>query len=88
VLAFDDLLAAHKIDRAMFCGRHEPGARVVGNAGLRPLFQCGDQRILGKFLGNTNVAYNPRQTGDEPGRFDSPDRVNHAMGIGSLHRTD
>src|SRR4051794_19493085 len=69
----------------MLRGGHEPGARVVRNARLRPLLERGDESILGKILGKTDVAHDPRQTGDEPGRLDPPDRVDRAMGIGSRH---
>ena len=73
------------IDGAMFRGGHEPGARVVRDARLRPLLERGDQSVLRELLGQADVAHDPRQTGDEPGRLDPPDRVDRAMGVGSRH---
>ena len=85
VLALEPLVSPQEIDGAMLRGGHEPGARVVRDARLRPLLERGDQRILRQVLGQTDVAHDPRQTGDEPGRLDPPDRVDGAMGVGSRH---
>jgi hypothetical protein len=49
---------------------------------VRPLLERGDQRILREFLGKTNIAHDPRETGDEPGGLDPPDRIDGAMSIG------
>ena len=48
-----------------------------------PLFHGNDQ--LSAFLGQTDIAHEPRETGDEPRGLDPPDRVDRAMGIGSRH---
>jgi len=37
------------------------------HAQLRPLLERGDEGILCELFGNTDVANDPRQTGDEPG---------------------
>ena len=70
----------------MFRRGHQPGARVAGNARLRPLLERRDQRILCEVFRDPDVANDAREAGDEPGRLDSPDRVDGAMGIGSRHR--
>src|SRR5207253_10224423 len=83
MLALDQLVAAQTIDRSMLRGGHEPGARIVRDARLRPPLERGEERVLREILGNTDVAHHPRETGDEPGRLDPPDRVDRAMRIGS-----
>ena len=85
VLALEQLVPAQQVDRAMLRGGHEPGARVVRDARLRPLLERGDERVLRELLGQADVAHDPREAGDEPGRLDPPDRVDRAMGIGSRH---
>ena len=67
VLALDELVPAPEIDRTMLRGGHEPCARVVRDARLRPLLERGNERILRELLGPTDVADDPRETGDEPG---------------------
>ena len=79
------LFRRNVIDGAMLRGGHEPGARVVRDARLRPLLERGDEGVLREFLGKTDVAHDPRETGDEPGRLDPPDCVDRAMCIGSRH---
>ena len=79
------LLRRKQVDRAMLRGGHEPGARVVRDARLRPLLERGDERVLRELLGEADVAHDPRETGDEPRRLDPPDRVDRAMRVGSRH---
>ncbi len=79
------VLRRSTVDRAMLRGGHEPGARVVRDARLRPLLERGDERVLREILGQADVAHDPRETGDEPGRLDPPDRVDRAMRIGCRH---
>ena len=79
VLALEQLVPAEVVDRAMLRGGHEPGARVARDARLRPLLERGDERILREVLGKTDIAHDPRETGDEPRRLDPPDRVDRAM---------
>jgi hypothetical protein len=69
----------------MLGGGHEPGARVLRDARLLPLLERGDEGILGQILGKADIAHDTHETADEPGRFDSPDGVNRAMGIGGGH---
>ena len=54
------------VDRAMLRGGHEPGARIVRDARLRPLLERGDERVLRELLGEADVAHDPREPGDEP----------------------
>jgi hypothetical protein len=44
---------------------HEPRSRIVGNSRLGPAFKRGEQRILGKILGDSNVADNSGKRRDE-----------------------
>ena len=85
VLALETRVAAEVIDGTMLGGGHQPGARVVGDARLRPLFERGDESVLRQVLGHADIAHDPRQPGDEPGRLDPPDGVDGAMGVGSRH---
>src|SRR6266566_155769 len=61
--------------RAMFGGRHEPGPRIVRHAGLGPLLERGDQRVLRQILRDADVADDACQTRDESGGFDPPDCI-------------
>src|SRR5207247_1921139 len=84
VLALELFVSAQEIEHTMLRGGHEPGARVVWDARLWPALECSDERLLGKLLGETHVAHDPRQASDEPGRLDSPDCVDRAMRLGCL----
>ncbi len=42
MFAFEKFVPAKVIDRAMLRGGHEPGAWVIRDARLWPLFECGD----------------------------------------------
>ena len=85
MLAIQHLVSAEMVNGTMLGGSHEPCARIVRNAGLRPLLECGDEGILGQVLGHTNITDNPCEAGYEPGRLYSPDCIDGAMGIGSVH---
>lgn len=56
LLAPLQLIVAQAVDGAVLGGGHQPRGRVVGNAVARPMLQCGDQRILRQFFGQTDVA--------------------------------
>ncbi len=88
MLALEQLAPAQVVDGAVLGHRGEPGARVGGNAALRPAFQCGDQGILRQLLSQPDFAHHARHRGDDPGGFDPPDRVDGAMdgAIGHLSR--
>ena len=66
VFVGEALVAPEPIDRSTFRGGHEPGARVVRDARLRPLLEGCDQRILGELLGEAHVVRHTHETGDEP----------------------
>src|SRR5262249_2201063 len=85
MLARDQLMPPQPVDRPTLRGGHEPSARIVGHARLGPPLQRGDERVLGEFLGQPDVAQHAREAGDEPWRLDPPDRVDDAMGVGSRH---
>jgi hypothetical protein len=85
VLPIEARASPQVVDRAMLGGGHQPGAGVVRDARVRPLLERGDEGVLREILRQTYITNNPRQAGDELGGFDSPDRVNRAMCIGSRH---
>jgi hypothetical protein len=85
VLAFEPRVPAEMVDGTMLGGGHKPGARIVRDARLWPLLERGDESVLREFLGNTDITDDPRETGDDSGRFNPPDRVDGAMCIGSRH---
>ncbi len=86
VLALEQLAAAKQVDRPMLRGGHQPGARVVRDARLRPPLERGDERVLGEILRQTDVAGDPREPGDHLRRLDPPHRVDRAVGIRPGHR--
>ncbi len=86
LLALERDAAAQGVDAPALGGGHEPGTRVVRDARLRPLLQCGDERVLGQVLGHRHVAGEPSQPGDQPGRLDPPDGVDRTMGGRRRHR--
>src|SRR5258708_4394471 len=79
MLALKPLVSAEQVNRTVFRGGHEPGARVVRDARVRPLLERGNESVLGEFLGKTHIAHDPCETGDDLGRFNPPDRVDGAM---------
>jgi hypothetical protein len=91
VFAFKQRVPAEMIDRAMLGGSHKPGPRIIRDARFRPLFERSDKGILREVLGNTDIAHNPREAGDQSRGFDPTNRVNRtvdrtidrSMGIGS-----
>jgi hypothetical protein len=67
VLALEHLVSPEQVDRATLCGGHQPGARVVWDARLRPLLERRDEDVLREILGKTDVSHDPREAGDESG---------------------
>src|SRR2546427_3525880 len=49
----------------MLRGGHEPSARIVRDARLRPALERDDERVLRQVLGQTDVAGDPGEPGDE-----------------------
>jgi hypothetical protein len=85
MLAFEALVSAPEINGAMFRSGHEPGAWVVRYARRRPLLERGDESVLCKLLGKSDIAHDPCETCNDPGGLDPPDRVDGTMCIGSRH---
>jgi len=82
VLAVVKRVPSEMVNGTMLCGGHQPGARINRDARLRPLLERSDESVLREFLGKTHVADDPRDSRDDPGRLDLPDRVDYAMCIG------
>ena len=84
-----DGVAAEEIDGAAFGGGGEPCAGVFGDAGLRPLFEGGEECLLREVFGEADVAGEARESGDDAGGLDAPDGFDGAMQgvmwIGSGH---
>ena len=51
VFALGDAVAAEEIDDAAFGGCGEPCRGIIGDARLRPLFECGDECFLREIFG-------------------------------------
>ena len=85
VLGLQPLVSPPQIDGAMFRRGHEPGARIVRDARLRPLFERGDESVLRQLFGKAHVAHDARESGDDPGGLHPPDRFDNAMGIAGGH---
>ena len=93
LVAVRPAVAPKEIDRAILRGGHEPGARVVRNARLRPLLERGDEDVLRELLGQADVALDPRDAGDEARGLDAKDRadrgvdqgVDRGICLGGLH---
>jgi hypothetical protein len=49
----------------VFRSGHEPSARIVRDARFRPLLERSDESVLRKFLGEADIAHDPRETGDD-----------------------
>ncbi len=82
VLALEPFDPAPMVDGPVLRRGHEPGARISRNARCRPLLERRDERVLGQILGNADVAHDPRESGNEARRFDSPDRVDGFLRFG------
>src|SRR5664279_1565863 len=65
------------IARPTFRDGHQPGAWVLRYARVRPLLQRGDEGVRREVFGQPDVAHDPGDPGDHPGRLDPPDRVDH-----------
>jgi hypothetical protein len=81
VLELEPLPSAKEVDRAMFCGPHQPRARLVRDARRGPLLERGNQRVLRELLRQADVADDPRQAGDQSGGLDPPDRVDGTVRV-------
>jgi hypothetical protein len=79
VFALGDGVAAEEIDGAAFGGCGEPCRGIIGDAGLRPLFECGDECLLREVFGEADVAGEARESGDDARGLDAPDGFDGAM---------
>ena len=55
------------------------GAGIIGDAGLRPLFECGEKRLLGEVFGEADVAGEAGEAGDDARGLDAPDGFDGAV---------
>jgi len=85
VLALEPFFSAEVVDSTVLRSGHEPGALIIRDARLRPLLERGDESVLGEFFGETDITHDSRETGNNLGGFDSPNRFDRAMGIRSRH---
>ncbi len=78
VLALEDRSAAQEVDGAALADGHEPGPRVVGDAGPGPLLERGGEGVVRQVFPDADIADVPGQPGDEAGRLDPPHGVDGA----------
>src|SRR5690606_10044737 len=85
VLALEQLTPAQLIDRAALGGGHQPRARVVGDARLRPALERGDQRLLGQVFGEIDVMNHAHEATEQSTALDAPDCLDGLACGGSSH---
>src|ERR1700676_3080182 len=85
MLTLKQLVPAKVIDGPMLRGGHQPSARIVRNARLRPPLEGSDKSILRQLLGHTHIADNASEASNEPGGFDPPNRIDRGMCEGRCH---
>ena len=85
VLSVEHLATTELIDGATLGGVHEPRARVIWDSRLGPLIERREECVLREVLGQAHVAGHAREPGNQPGRFDSPDRVDCSVCVRDSH---
>src|ERR1700722_4755329 len=60
---------AHHVDGLESPGRYEPGARLVGKAGLRPSLQGGSESLVHHLFGKIEIADQAHQRSQNSARF-------------------
>jgi hypothetical protein len=70
---------------APFRGRHEPCARALGHAGVRPVVEGRQQRVLRQVLGRPHVPREAREAGDQLRELDPADGLDRACELGRRH---
>ena len=85
MLTLQQFAPPQPVDGSVLPRSHQPRARIIRDAGLRPLLESCDEGILRKLLGETYIAHHARQSRDDPRRLDPPDCFDRAMCIGSRH---
>jgi hypothetical protein len=69
--------SAYAIDRLEATGRHEPRARIRGNAVERPLLERRAESVVQRRLGEVEVAKQPDQRCEYAARLGAVDGVSH-----------
>lgn len=77
----DARLAAEMVDRFMTRRLEDPGARLFGHAGGRPLMEGGGKRLLGGVLGDIEITHHADQRGDDAAPIGPVERINGGEGI-------
>src|SRR5205085_963729 len=85
VLRLAPLLAADPVDRAVARGGGEPAAGVGRYAGLRPLLQCGLERLARRLLGDVDVTEAADERGDQAAVLLAEDPLDGRRSV--LHRS-
>ena len=65
MFAVEELLATQTIDSPILGGGHEPGARVVRDARLRPLLEGDNESILREIFSQADIAHDSHQPGNK-----------------------
>jgi hypothetical protein len=79
VFTLGDGVAAEEIDGAAFGGCCEPCCGIIGNARLRPLFECGEECFLREVFGEADIAGEAGEAGDDARGLDAPYGFDGAM---------
>src|SRR5258708_13459639 len=74
VLLVLHLAAPQVVDRTMLCRRHEPGPGIIRDAGLGPLLERGDDRVLRQLFADADATDAARQPGAVSSVVDPLDR--------------
>jgi hypothetical protein len=85
VLPVEQLVSAQQVDGSALGSSHEPGAGIVGDADLRPALERDQERVLCEVLGDADITHHAGEAGDQLRRFDAPDGIDGAMGLGGGH---
>src|SRR5712691_5231815 len=67
VLTIKTRVSTELVYGTMFRGGHQPCARIIRDARLRPSLERGDQSVLCEIFGEADIAHDTRERGDEPG---------------------
>ena len=79
VLAIEHRPPGQEVHGPMLGGPHEPRSRIARDAGLGPLLERSHEGVLSEILGDADVSHDTCEPGDEPGRFDPPDRLDRGV---------
>ena len=85
VLSLQQLFSAQPINGPTFGSRHELGTWILWHARLRPLFERGNQSVLSKILGESDITDNQRNARNDPCGLNPPGRLDSSMSIGFAH---